>query len=103
LGTETRERRRFWRVRPTTTPTTPRGPAAASSSREEALGAVRVRRQTEVWVTVEPSPPSWEPGRWPRLTLRPCRISPRWCRHSCNRCKINFRPCPTRSLEELMT
>lgn len=24
--------------------------------------------------------PSWAPGRWLRLTPRPCRISPQWCR-----------------------
>lgn len=49
LGTETRLRRPFLCVPRTTTPTTPRGPAAGLGRRERRpLGAVRVRGQTEV-------------------------------------------------------
>ena len=58
---------------------------------------------------------SWNRGSWspsesraPILTPWRClRVSGCFvllfhrCRHSCNKCKINFRPCPTRSLEEI--
>lgn len=80
LGTETRERRPFLPARAANydSHNASRSRGLPPSRERRPQGAGRVRGQTEVQVTVETSPPSWEPGRWPRLTPRPCRTSPRW-------------------------